>query len=163
MTSHRTIAARFIRLTEKAGATVHASYAGTGSIYVTVTGPEDSIKVRFADHGECYCREDISVDPDGCTYEQAVRATMRMTGLNLSRSLSAIAAAANRRATKAAEEAANSAPIFAEAQAYNAARIKFQAEYIARKLAARDEPASKKTLKRYRAEANKEFAAHISA
>jgi cell division GTPase FtsZ len=30
------------------------------------------VKIRCADHGECYCREDIDVSPTGVTAEEAI-------------------------------------------------------------------------------------------
>jgi hypothetical protein len=47
--------------------------SGNGSIYVTYEGPNDqTVKVRFADHGGCYCSEDVSCDPDGFTPVQVI-------------------------------------------------------------------------------------------
>lgn len=34
----------------------------------------ETFKIRVADHSECYCTEDISVDPQGATWRQAVDA-----------------------------------------------------------------------------------------
>jgi len=60
------------------------SFAATGSIYLTVEAGYNydeeaeefmdfvSTTVRIADHGECYCREDISIDPDGHTIDAAL-------------------------------------------------------------------------------------------
>lgn len=98
--NHKAAAKRFIKACQKAGASVDWTIAGTGSMYVTVSGDEGQIKVRFADHGECYCSEDISVDPEGCDYAQAINATMRETGIDLSATVRALEAAATREATR---------------------------------------------------------------
>lgn len=103
MAKHDDLANRFIAIMEKAGASVSFTVAGTGTIYVTVDG---SFKARFADHGECYCREDISVDPDGCTLEQAVTAAGRETGIDVSAALNSMNRAAKAAATRKANDAA---------------------------------------------------------
>lgn len=103
MAKHADTAKRFVAIMEKAGARVHWTRAGTGTIYVMVN---DSFKARFADHGECYCHEDISVDPDGCTLEQAVRAAGRETGIDVSDALAAMIRSAKAADTRKANEAA---------------------------------------------------------
>ena len=103
MAKHVDTANRFIAIMEKAGAHVRSTRAGTGSVYVTIN---DSFKVRFADHGECYCHEDISVDPDGSTLEQAVRAAGRETGIDVSNALAAMDRAAKAANTRKANDAA---------------------------------------------------------
>lgn len=87
MITHRQNADRFVSIMEKAGASVDFRVAGTGTVYVVVNG---SFKARFADHGECYCREDISVDPDGCTLEQAIAAAGRELAIDVSGALAAL-------------------------------------------------------------------------
>lgn len=82
--NHKTLARQFETIMEKIGSSVRSQTAGTGTIYVTVN---DSFKVRFADHGECYCHEDISVDPDGCTLYQAIRAAGRELNIDVSSAL----------------------------------------------------------------------------
>ena len=84
MTDHIDQALKMEEILKAAGAAVKMKGAGTGSIYLDVTagvgeadedGEYDDIEtriIRFADHGECYCREDISVDPDGLTFTQAM-------------------------------------------------------------------------------------------
>jgi hypothetical protein len=101
MTKHVDNAKRFATIMEKAGASVHWTRAGTGTVYVTIN---DSFKARFADHGECYCREDISVDPDGCTLEQAVRAAGRETGVDVSKALAVMNRAAKAANTRKAND-----------------------------------------------------------
>ena len=121
---YRKMADRFTKIMEKAGADVRSSEAGTGTIYVTVN---QLWVVRFADHGECYCRENISVDPDGCSLEQAVRATGRECGIDVSRSLAAFKSAATRRWNAGADDRAireqnlreyAESPIFKKRQAF---------------------------------------------
>lgn len=69
------------RAAERLGYGVHASYAATGTVYLTCEPDDgDLITVRVADHGECYCGETISVDPDGCSKEQAVTLLARQVG-----------------------------------------------------------------------------------
>ena len=58
------------------GCDVSVSRAATGSRYLTLEHDwtEAPFVVRIADHGECYCREQISVDPTGATVAQAQEA-----------------------------------------------------------------------------------------
>ena len=56
--------------------------SGNASLYVTyeaAAGEDEdgdtiyrTVKARFADHGECYCSEDISCDPQGVSPAQIV-------------------------------------------------------------------------------------------
>ena len=52
------------------------SYAQTCSRYFSFTKEVNNewidFKVRIADHGECYCNEDMSIDPNGNTLEQVI-------------------------------------------------------------------------------------------
>lgn len=57
----------------KLGFDVDIAVASTGTIYLAFSKGEVRVKVRVADHGECYCREDISVDPQGSEAWQAVK------------------------------------------------------------------------------------------
>jgi hypothetical protein len=163
MQPHNALADRFVEIIGRAGGRCSTSRAGTGSIYVTVEPAADQdaarpIAIRFADHGECYCGEAISVDPDGCTLAQAVRAAARVTGLDLSRSLRAFAAAETRAARVAAAERERTARRRAEGAAAEAARRAAQAEWIASRYpdyAAR----SIKSQKKIRAAANRDAAA----
>lgn len=68
------------RNAEKLGYGVYVSWAQTGSRYLTCTRDDAQVIVRVADHGECYCREDITVDPDGCEPWQAVRLLAEKAG-----------------------------------------------------------------------------------
>lgn len=77
MTIHRQLAEEFMTAVRGLGFEPDFTVAGTGTIYVSV----DGFKVRFADHGECYCHEDISVDPDGCEGWQALAAFCRHADL----------------------------------------------------------------------------------
>lgn len=64
MRSSRFIADRIQHRAERRGIDVEASIASTGSRYLTLdAGNEERIVVRVADHAECYCRENYSVDP----------------------------------------------------------------------------------------------------
>lgn len=101
MAKHDELANRFIAIMEKAGASVNWSRAGTGTIYATVNG---SFKARFADHGECYCRENISIDPEGCTLEQAVAAAGRELDIDVSAALNAMNRAAKAAKTRRAND-----------------------------------------------------------
>lgn len=155
---HRDMAYRFTAIMERAGASIDFRTAGTGTIYVTIEG---IFKVRFADHGECYCREDISVDPDGCSLEQAVRAAARECDLDVTRSLAAFKAASTRaRKTREAREA-QLAPIRQAHQKYEDARMVFQRGFIEAHYPDY-EGRSAKSRKRIRAKANKEFEAQYA-
>ncbi len=67
--------------------------AETGSCYLTLVRPageydveyeeyqdSEDLVIRIADHGECYCREDYSVDPTGLTVEQVRAIVTRERG-----------------------------------------------------------------------------------
>lgn len=61
------------RAAERMGYSVRHSFAATGSIYLSLShesAPDRTIRV--ADHGECYCREDWSCDPQGDSKESIV-------------------------------------------------------------------------------------------
>lgn len=82
MDIHKT-ADRIEAAAERLGYTCpRASYAQTGTIYLYLQHDNfvEEITVRVADHGECYCSEDISVDPDGLTVDQAVEWLARRAG-----------------------------------------------------------------------------------
>jgi len=111
MRTHEKQAEQFIALIEKAGGSVSFSKAQTGTVYVTVEG---SFKARFADHGECYCNEDVSVDPQGVSMLQALRSCAKATGLDLSRSIKAREAIERRQNEAAAVLNAELAVIAAE-------------------------------------------------
>lgn len=49
------------------------SFASTGTRYYSIAKGERELKIRVADHGECYCTEDYSVDPDGLSVEDLRR------------------------------------------------------------------------------------------
>lgn len=155
MSMARQQADRFAAAVTRAGGQAHVRHAQTGTVYVAASGQDGSITARFANHGECYCREDISVDPDGASYAGALRAAARATGLDLRRSLAACQAAATRQARAAAEEAAQIAAARAAAASRDAARVAFRDAYVADKLAGAR--ASKNRLKRLRQEANRAF------
>lgn len=67
---HHAQADEFILTVERMGFAPVRRTANTGTVYVDV----DGFNVRFADHGECYCREDVSVDPYGLELWQAIAA-----------------------------------------------------------------------------------------
>lgn len=125
---HRKLAERFENIMRRAGATLHVHWAQTGTIYVTV---DDIFKVRFADHGECYCTEDIDVSPDGCTLEVAVRAAAEACDLDVARSLASFKAARTKETRRREAEEARLAPIIAARRHYEEKRIAFQKVYIA--------------------------------
>lgn len=151
---HRDMATRFTTIMERAGAQADYHTAGTGTIYVTV---DNMFKVRFSNHGECYCSEDMSVDPDGCSLEQAVRAAARECDLDVSRSLASFKAAATRAYRQSAEREARLAPVMAAAKERWAAEAAFQRDFIAAHYPDY-EIRSAKSRKRIRAKANKDFA-----
>lgn len=161
--NHRRMAEQFTSIILRAGGQVDECWAGTGTRYITAYGhPDDedafSIKVRFSDHGECYCSEDMSVDPDGCTLHQAVRAAARETNLNLTTSLAAFKAAATRRANEDKERDAKATARVAARKKQERARVAFQEEFIVANYP--DYQArSTKSRKRIRAKANKLFEA----
>lgn len=86
------IARQIQRAAEKMGWLVDIEEARTGTLYLTCerdlptgswspsirgdgqiwTADTQEAKIRVADHAECYCSEDISVDPQGATWRQAV-------------------------------------------------------------------------------------------
>lgn len=68
------------RNAEKLGFDVHESMATTGTIYLRCAHGEHTCTVRVADHGECYCREDISVDPQGVKPWAAVGKLAELVG-----------------------------------------------------------------------------------
>jgi hypothetical protein len=150
---HRDMATRFTTIMERAGAKTDYRIAATGTIYVTVEG---LFKVRFSDHGECYCREDISVDCDGCSLEQAVRAAARRCDLDVARSLASFKAATTRARQQSEEREARLAPVIAAAKAREKARTAFQRDFIAAHYPDY-EARSTKSRKRIRARANREF------
>ena len=51
---------------------LESDLAQTGTIYLAGLLGDDEVKVRVADHGECYCTEDISCDPTGFTVRNAI-------------------------------------------------------------------------------------------
>ncbi len=51
------------------GLNVDLHHAQTGTIYLTL---DENLKIRVADHGECYCSEAISCDPTGYSVDQAI-------------------------------------------------------------------------------------------
>lgn len=155
---HREMAKRFITIMERAGADVEYHVAGTGTIYVTV---EVIFKVRFADHGECYCREDMSVDPDGYSLMQAVSAAGDMFDLDVSRSLAAFKAAASRARRQRAEWEARADLLYEPYMQREKARLAFQRDFIASRYPDY-ETRPPKSRKRVRAKANKEFAAQYA-
>ena len=85
------------RWAERMGYRVEESLAQTGTRYLTCTfvglsptgqecnyacsedcdccaaADENDVEDYIANHGECYCREDITVDPEGLTTAQAVQ------------------------------------------------------------------------------------------
>lgn len=111
MRTHEKQAEQFIAIIERAGGQVSFTKAQTGTVYVIV---EDSFKARFADHSECYCREDVSVDPEGVSLLQALRACTKATGLDLSKSIKAREAAERRQNEKDAAMGAELAAIAAQ-------------------------------------------------
>jgi hypothetical protein len=46
--------------------------AQTGTIYLIGSISDEEVKIRVADHGECYCTETISCDPAGYTVRDAI-------------------------------------------------------------------------------------------
>ena len=92
----------FVALVRKAGGVATSARAATGTIYVTV----DQFKARFSDHNDAYGSADISIDPQGCTLLQALRACARETGLDLSRAIRAREAAEKAAATRRAKQIA---------------------------------------------------------
>lgn len=130
MRTHEKQAEQFIAIIERAGGQVSFTKAQTGTVYVIV---EDSFKARFADHSECYCREDVSVDPEGVSLLQALRACTKATGLDLSKSIKAREAAERRQNEKAAALEAELTVIRAETSQIAAERLDVQrAALIAR-------------------------------
>ena len=61
-----------IRWARKLGYSVDEHWANTGTRYLSCSYDLFDYKIRVADHGECYCSEDMSVDPDGHTAHQAI-------------------------------------------------------------------------------------------
>ena len=49
----------------------HSASSGS-SQYFTFSRGDNELSVRVADHGDCYCTTDISIDPDGNTIEQVL-------------------------------------------------------------------------------------------
>jgi hypothetical protein len=76
MSKHHKQAESFEKWAKSHFENVHSMTAQTGTVYVTIENDGHEYKVRFADHPECYCSEDISVDPDGSNLEQAKDATV---------------------------------------------------------------------------------------
>lgn len=149
------MAGRFASIVERSGGSVDTRTAGTGTIYVTVDG---WYKVRFADHGECYCSEHLSVDPDGCSLEQAVRAVGRECELDVTRSLASFKAAATRKARISKELERKFAPIREKAKRREDARLSFQAIWLSENCPDY-EARSNKSRKRARHKANAAFEA----
>lgn len=64
-----------VRAIEAMGFDADSHQAQTGTIYIeTDIGDEDyrPVKIRVADHGECYCSEDVTCDPQGYTARQTI-------------------------------------------------------------------------------------------
>lgn len=61
------------RNARRLGYDTSVSVATTGSRYITCVSGLVQLVVRVADHGECYCTADISVDPDNFAAWQAVQ------------------------------------------------------------------------------------------
>lgn len=62
------------RAAELLGLDLDYHQAQTGTIYLTgsVGEGEEEIKIRVADHSECYCSESISCDPSGYALRDAI-------------------------------------------------------------------------------------------
>jgi len=82
---------KIIKRAEAIGYMVDEYWAKTGTRYLECKYYFDdnvdkdivTVKIRVADHGECYCSEDISVDPNGCTVDQAIRLLAKRAGIDL--------------------------------------------------------------------------------
>lgn len=76
------IADRISRQARRLGYDVDEHRAQTNTLYLSCDHPNAAgqIKIRIADHGECYCSEDISIDPDGCEMFQAIALLARRAG-----------------------------------------------------------------------------------
>ena len=65
--------------------------AQTGTIYLELDAGGDvnydPVKIRVADHGECYCSEDISCDPNGYSAHQTIQWIARRAGVEVPRRL----------------------------------------------------------------------------
>ncbi|MCV6548539.1 MAG: hypothetical protein OIF56_14875 [Cohaesibacter sp.] len=157
--NHKAITEQFKKILERAGATFTIHTAQTGTVYMTIAGADDDhqdLKIRIADHGECYCSEDFSIDPEGINLKQAVEFTGKYCGYNVTRSLAAFKAAQTRRAAKHAEAAAQFQPALKAAKAEWEAREAFQKAYITKNHPDYDQQPPKKR-KRIRHRANKAY------
>ena len=77
------------KLAKELGCETDLHRASTGTYYLTVEYVSESemrrdveIKIRFADHGECYCNEDLDVSPTGCDPKQAREYLLRRLGFS---------------------------------------------------------------------------------
>jgi hypothetical protein len=71
---------------EKKYKVINKDYASTGTTYITIAEKYgNGIVVRIADHGECYCREDLSIDPYGLSYKDACKEIDTIGGLRKER------------------------------------------------------------------------------
>lgn len=57
---------------ELLGIDLDIQHAQTGTIYLTGSIGDEEVKIRVADHGECYCTATISCDPTGFTARAAI-------------------------------------------------------------------------------------------
>jgi len=62
-----------------------ASHAATGSEYHIFSRADGSgeLVIRFANHGECYCREDFSIDPQGLSAAKVLAIIAKREGKSL--------------------------------------------------------------------------------
>lgn len=104
-------AKRIVAAAEAMGLSPDTHEAQTGTIYITVDvgGEEDcdEVKIRVADHAECYCSESISCDPNGYDVQQTIEWLAKRAGVPVpQRILGAWKAAETRKVNAAAKRAA---------------------------------------------------------
>lgn len=142
------------RNAEKLGYYVSNHTAQTGTVYLTCeavanegTNEEKVIarKIRIADHGECYCSEDISVDPSGWSAHDAIDRLAELVGKPVP---GALRAARTRAANETAKIAANRA------------RFEARRDEIAAELGAPKHIGTRRYLKLWR-QADRQAAAEI--
>lgn len=77
---HQIEADALTKAAREMGYRVDYSTANTGTVYLACEHDNGVLKIRCADHGECHCSEDFSVDPDGVTLLQAANRLAELAG-----------------------------------------------------------------------------------
>jgi hypothetical protein len=80
-TARRAVANSIESLARELGAHVESYQASTGTIYLSVSRHGREVKIRVANHGDCYETADLSLDPQGLSLAQVRAALPRLLGV----------------------------------------------------------------------------------